>query len=131
MTPLAWTSIGLGCVIIATRAPLLFAPDATVEFLRRLIETSTRMRVCGLVIIPLGGLMVLGSSYEVGTFASFLSGLGWAIMLGCFSVLVLFPGLYRSFATWLIENLGDVWRPIGAIGMAVGIAFIWVGFTLE
>ena len=130
MSTLAWTSIGFGCLIIATRGPLLFAPEAAVDVLRRVIETATGVRILGLVSAALGVLLLLGSSAEARILAVVMSGIGWAVCGAAF-FLVLFPSVYQSLANWALDNFADAWRGIGLLGVLIGIAFIWAGLTLE
>ncbi len=130
MSTLAWASIGFGCLIIATRGPFLFAPEAAVDVFRRVIETATRVRILGLVSAALGVLLLLGASAEVRILAVVMSGIGWAVC-GAACLLVLFPGAYQSLANWALDNFADAWRGIGLLGVLIGIAFIWAGLTLE
>ncbi|MBW2232052.1 MAG: hypothetical protein JRH17_16850 [Deltaproteobacteria bacterium] len=131
MSMLAWTSIGLGCFVIATRGPLLVAPAATLDFLRWILGAPIRIRLLGLVVTGLGALMILGSSAEERVFASILSFFGWYAVVAGFGSLVLFPSLYKALAEWLIDNMADVMQPLGGFGVALGIALVWFGLILD
>ncbi len=131
MSTVAWMLIGLGCLIIATRGPLLVAPEATLDLFRRMIETPARVRIFGLVTTALGVLIIVGLSAERGTWASLMSGLGWFIAIVSLGFLVLFPGVYKSLADLVLDNLDGAARGIGLLGVLAGIALVWVGVTLD
>ncbi len=76
MDSLSILCILIGILIIAVRAPMIFAPSATLRFFDRLISTDTGIRGIGLIIAPLAlALIVLARGGEAA--AGVLHALGW------------------------------------------------------
>ena len=130
MSALACTCVGLGLLMVVTRAPLVVAPEATVAFYRKLLVNDARIRVLGVVFALIGAWIVLGASGASGTAAVVISGLGWLVIGVSGGLLVLAPGVYRRIAEWSFENLSDLLCPLGALGVAIGVVLIVAGLRM-
>jgi uncharacterized protein YjeT (DUF2065 family) len=130
MTALAIVTTLVGVVIITARGPLIFAPRATLRFYRKLLATDARIRIVGLAAAGLGLALASSAHASDGTTAAILAGFGWLIAGIGGLVMLLFPSAYRSFTESILEILEDGMRPIGIIGVAIGLIFVWTGLSM-
>ena len=131
MEPLSILCILIGLMIIALRAPMIFAPEATLHFFDRLISTDSRLRGVGLMVAPLGWALIHFAHAGEGWAAGILSALGWVLAVAAISLLAT-PGAYRRLATGVLayfESSVDmaVVRIIGVVAVAIGLALIYAG----
>jgi len=130
-----WLSIfciAMGIFILVSRAPLIFAPSASLRLGSRLIlATPVRLRLFG-IFVPLPiGLALLTLPFGEGSLAHWLDGFGWLLML-VWAVLMSFPAFVQRRGQAIfdfIENSVDdaVLRLLGVFGVAVGAVLIYVG----
>ncbi len=123
--------IGLGILIIASRAPLIVAPRAVLGwFQRTAFETNTRARIFAVVMAAMAaGLILL--DFGAGVIPSLFEGWGWltaAVTLWA----LLFPGLFRRFyngAMDFFEHSVDdaLLRGMGVLGLLFGLWMIYFG----
>ena len=127
MNALALVSILLGLLIIATRGPLIFAPEGTQRVFLSMIETPARVRVlgCFLLLIGLGALG--GASGGYGTLSTVISVIGWFMLGGGVFVLIL-PAVYQRFAQSVLEAFdASTLRVLGVLGVGIGALFVYFG----
>ena len=130
MSALAIASIAFGVLIIATRGPLVFAPVATLGAYRGLLASDARVRILGALVMVLGLALALSARGVEGTAAGILGGLGW-IMLGmAVLLLIAFPCFYRELAVSVIDAIEDAAPAIGALGVAIGVLFVYLGLAV-
>ncbi len=130
MDPLSILCILVGILIIAFRAPLIFAPSATLRLFGRLISTDAGIRGVGLVIAPLAVALVVlarGERPAVGI----LQALGWLFAAAILWLLAA-PSSYRRLARGVLgyfESSVDaaIVRIIGLVAVSIGGAMIYVG----
>ncbi len=130
MEPLSMLCVLIGILIIAVRAPMVFAPSATLRFFDRLISTDTGIRGIGLVIAPLALALVVLARGE-GSAARILYALGWIYAAATLWLLAA-PGSYRRLARGVLgyfESSVDmaIVRILGLAAVAIGVALIYVG----
>jgi hypothetical protein len=131
MNGLAVVTILFGVLVIVIRSPLIFAPERTIDFYGRLVATDTRVRLIG-VILAVFGLSMIGFAWgSTGTASRFLLGFGWFLGFGA-AVLLGFTSRWRGFAESFMGLMRDgmdalVLRAIGAIAVAVGALFVYLG----
>ncbi len=127
MNAIAVVSILFGLLIIATRGPLIFAPEGTIRVFLRLIETPARIRALACVLLLIG-LASLGSvSGGGGTLAVVIEVIGWW-MLAASGFLLLAPSVYQRLARNIMEAFGaSALRAIGFLGVGVGALFVYFG----
>lgn len=135
MEPLAAVTLAFALLVIASRAPLMFAPNAVLELYRTLLATLARVRVLGLVTGALGAGFALTapSAAELHpTASSGLAVLGWVLIVGSAWLLVL-PRAYQVVAESLLSAFSDpsVLRVLGALGTAFGAALAWLAFEIR
>ncbi len=130
MKELAIVSIVLGSVIILSRGPLVLAPDATLRVYRKLLATNTRVRIMGTCMLPLSVAMIVLAQGSELTAAWIISVIGWYMALMTVFVLLIFPSAYRQLALSLLEAVSQAIRPLGAIGVGIGVLFIWLGLSM-
>ena len=120
-----------GILIIVTRVPLLFAPNATLRAYDRLIfATNARLRTFGVGLVILGAAL-LALPFGAGRLAGFLHLLGW-IMAAASLWILIFPDVYRRFGRGVfnfLENSVDdaILRFFGFVAAVAGVALIYVG----
>ena len=96
MDSLSIICIGVGILVIVSRAPLIFAPSATLRFYERLIfSTNARFRVFGVVFATLAMALLL-SDFREGVLAGLLHTFGWFMATVALLSLV-FPNIFRRF----------------------------------
>ena len=131
MDSLSVTCIAVGILIIAMRAPLIFAPRAALRFYDRAIfSTNARCRAFS-VVIAIVAMTLLLLPFDNGPLAGFLYAAGWIMAGGAVFILVLpsiFRGFWRSMFSF-VENSVPVpfLRVRGALGVLAGAALIYVG----
>jgi hypothetical protein len=122
----------LGVLIIATRGPMIFVPQATLRVLRRLVATDARVRVIGLLVVPLAAAAIQVPPGRPG--AEVLRVLGW-IWAGAALWIVLAPGSYRWVTLGVVDffdsspGTSDM-RMIGVLAVALGAGLIYFGIYL-
>ncbi|MCP4007334.1 MAG: hypothetical protein GY725_24390 [bacterium] len=126
--------IVLGILIIASRAPLVFAPQATLLFYRQMVATNGRVRALGVVVAGLGlAMLISGRNSDAGAeLALFWFGVFMSAVAG--GLLLILPGAYRTMAAGVLDFMGDpesadlaVTRVAGVFGVAVGGFFVYLG----
>ena len=131
MSIIGITSIFLGTVIILSRGMLMIAPGITLNGFRAIIQTSTRTRVFGLCILPLGALMIWAGYSDHSTLAEILMFFGWWVIGGGLILLVIFPSVYIAMLEAMLpsETSTDFfgWRLLGLFGVAIGALFVYFG----
>ena len=130
MDPVSIFCILLGVLIIATRAPLIFAPSATLAFFGRLLSTDARIRGFGVVIAALALPLIVLPLGE-GSGAGMLHALGW-LWAAATLWLLSAPGSYGRLARRVLEyfesSVDDaIVRIVGLVAVAIGGALVYVG----
>jgi hypothetical protein len=131
MSEVGITSIALGVLIVCSRLPLWVAPAAFLGWFKRVIETNTRIRLLGLIVLAIGAGMIWGSATEHSILASILTIWGWWIVAIGTTGLLIFPGVYHAIASAVLpikeETSLPGWRSIGILGSIVGSLLIYFG----
>lgn len=121
-----------GVLIVAGRVPLVIAPQATLDRFLWLIRTDSALRGTAALLAALGVALVLLSHEERGAVGLF-SVLGCLWTLAALWILVS-PASYRQFALEWLEFFRSsvdsiVVRALGAVGVAIGLALIYIGLV--
>ncbi len=132
MTSTAIITLVLGVLIILSRGPLLFTPARTTAVYRRLFATNARIRVAGVFAALLGLALILAAQGESAVAAHAMLWVGWFLLGGTLLLHIPFPGIVALFADGLFDALADdtTGRVLGAIGVAIGLIFVYVGLVL-
>ena len=130
MDSLSILCILIGILIIAVRAPMIFAPSATLRFFDRLISTDNGIRGIGLIIAPLALALIVLSRDGEGA-AGVLYALGWIFAAATLWLLAA-PGSYRRLGRSVLDYFESsvdmaIVRILGLVAVAIGIALIYVG----
>ena len=130
-----WLSIfciAVGIFIMVSRAPLIFAPSASLRLASRLLfATPGRLRLFG-IFVPLPiGLALVTLPFGEGSLAHWLDGFGWLLMLVTAGFMI-FQAVVQRWGQAIfdfLENSVDdaVLRLLGVFGVAVGAVLIYVG----
>jgi len=124
--------IGLGILIIVGRAPLMFAPHATLRFYRRhFLSTNAQFRArVGLSAIMFA-IAFLYASLHAPVSGDLLQVFAW---FGVAAALIVFgfPSLFRSLSLNIVEHLDEAThyglvRTGGFLAVIVGVALVYVG----
>ena len=131
MDALAITCIVVGILIIVMRAPLIFAPRATLRAYDRVIfSTNARCRAFS-VVIALVAMTVFLLPFDDGPLAGFLYAAGWIMAGGAVFILVLpsiFRGVWRSMFSFVENSVPTPFLLVrGVLGVLAGVALIYVG----
>ncbi len=130
MDPLSIICIGVGIFVIVSRAPLIFAPSATLRSTRWFFSTNARCRAFGVMFATLA-MALLFSDFGVGALAGLLHTVGWLTATVALLFLVLPNVLRRILETIFgyIEKSVDerIMRIVGSLGVVFGLALIYVG----
>ena len=130
MESLSIICIGVGILVIVSRAPLIFAPSATLRFYDRwLFSTNARCRAVGVVFATLA-MALLFSDFGEGGLAGLFHTFGWFMATVALLFLVLQNVFRRFFQTIFgyIEKSVDerIMRIAGFLGVVFGPALIYV-----
>ena len=129
MNAVAIASIALGMLIIATRGPLIFAPEGTVRVFLSFLENSagTRAMAC---LLGLAGLATLGGTRGAdGTLFHVIAVVAWMMVAGCVFLLLL-PTVYQQLARSILEAFDTAaLRMLGVLGVGIGVLFVYFGAT--
>jgi len=131
MSTLALVIVIAGLMIIASRAPLVFAPEATRAFYLKLFETDARMRTLGGMIAILGALLIWGAWGENSTTATAILAFGVLIVAIAAYLFIAFPHWARKLATSIWGGFStSVLRLLGLVAVVVGLAIATYGLSL-
>lgn len=130
METLSILCVLVGVLTIVFRAPLIFAPRATLRFFDRLVSTDRGVRGIALGVAPLALALVVLPPGQ-GSTAVFLRVLGWLFAAVTLWLLAA-PGSYRSFSRGLLDAFEHsldlaIVRIIGLVAVALGAALIYFG----
>ena len=130
MSALAVVVLFVAVAIIVIRGPLAFAPDETVERLRRwFFSSDARMRLMGLgMVAMMAAPLVLASRINPPAHSSvpWFEALGWLAGAGGLLVALL-PGPMRRWLEGLFTGMSPtVLRVVGATNIAFGLFLVWV-----
>ena len=127
--------IVVGILIIVSRGPLIFAPNATLRAYDRLIfATNARLRIHSASGVGILAVSLLLLPFGEGALAKFFYGLGWVVAAATLWI-VLVPDVFRRFARGVLnffENSVDdaILRFGGLLAVLAGIALIYVGIDV-
>ena len=134
MEPIAVMTLFLGLFVVVSRGALLVAPAASIQAFRMLLERPSWLRLMGALFFLLGlGFVQTAPAVPQHPVASpALTALGWALLAGA-ALLLIWPRGYQLLAKLVIDALADgsVLRVIGALGVLVGLGFVWLAITLN
>lgn len=132
MSALAVVSVVLGAVVIAARAPLLVAPQATVAVYRRLLERNGFARLLGAVFAALGAALIGAGWGSEPTPARIMLAVGWLLTGSGGLMLAAPPSATRRFVESILGAIDDpaALRILGGIGVAVGLGFLFLGLRV-
>ncbi len=130
MDPLSILCVLLGTLIIAGRAPMVFAPAAVLRFNKKLLSTDARTRGFAVVLTPLA-VAVIALPLGEGAVAGFLRVVGWVWAAAALWVLAS-PGSFRRLVGGVLDYFESsvdeaVVRMIAAVAVAIGVALIYFG----
>ena len=121
--------IGVGILAIVTRGPLIVAPRATLRFYRNLLSSEARIRGLGAAFAALAV-----SDFGEGGLDLLLKAGGWLMAAGAFLFAVL-PNFFLQFFQSILRDIehsvsAGIVRTVGALAVLIGVALIYVGFTM-
>lgn len=132
MSNLALVSIILGAIIILTRGPITFAPEASRKFFLNSITTSkTRIRIIGIFTVALGMIMIHVAQDYDQTAALIIKYLGWFFVVVASPILLIFTSIYKDIIINIVENMDAlILRLIGIFSVGLGALFIYLGLVV-
>ena len=131
MAPLAVACVALGLLVIVLRAPLIVAPEATLQAYRKVLASTARTRSVGVVVLTLGLTIAVPAWGSSRTLVGVLAVLGWLLSFSG-ALLLVFPSAFRLLADDLLRSMSEAvdeafLRIMVVIAVAVGAALIYVG----
>jgi uncharacterized protein YjeT (DUF2065 family) len=129
MSAVSVMSTIFGIIIIVGRAPLVFAPGATLRLVRRIINNKGTLRIVGIFSAVLG-LALIATAWGVDQSAALiLSWLGWLIFCAAIVELIFTAFVQRiAIAIWSMKN--STARLLGLVAVVIGAFFIYLGITV-
>ena len=130
MSAVGIVTIALGVLGVCEGGGPLVAPEAYFGWLKETIASNARIRMLGAFVMALGGAMVWAGTSEDSGLATFLTVLGWVMLVISALVLVLFPGVYRTIANPFMPSDTSnffLWRCAGLASVPVGVFIIYFG----
>jgi len=130
MSAVGIVTIALGVLGVCEGGGPLVAPEAYFGWLKETIASNARIRMLGAFVMALGGAMVWAGTSEDSGLATFLTVLGWVMLVISALVLVLFPGVYRTIANPFMPSDTSnffLWRCAGLASLPFGVFIIYFG----
>jgi uncharacterized protein YjeT (DUF2065 family) len=129
MSAVSVMSIIFGIIIIVGRAPLVFAPDAALRLVRRIINNKGSLRVVGVLTVVLG-VALIASAWDVHQSAALiLYWLGWLLFFAGF-VEVIFTAFVQRIAISIWSMNNTIARILGLFAVIIGAFFIYLGIAV-
>ena len=131
MNGVAAVSIALGIIIIVSRAPLIFAPEATRSIYLKLLATNTRIRIMGLFVGAMGIAMILSARGSPETSALLILAIGYFLVFVMIFPFMIFTSIIKLIAEAVLSGTDDlILRGMGVIAVIIGALFIWLGISI-
>jgi len=132
MSNLALVSIIFGAIIILTRGPIIFVPEASMKFFLKLIFSSnTRIRIFGIFAVALGMIMINVAQGYDQTAALIIKYFGWFIVVVAGSISLIFTSIFKNICLNIMGNMDElILRIIGIFGVGLGAIFIYLGLVV-
>ena len=129
MNAVSLVSIIFGIVIILGRAPLVFAPGATLRLIRRIINSKSLLRIVGIITAVLG-LALVASAWGVDQSAALIIyWLGWFILFAA-AVELIFTAFVQRIANSIWNMKNSTARIVGIVSVVVGALFVYLGLVV-
>ena len=129
MSAISVMSIIFGIVIIVTRAPLIFAPDAALRLIKRIISDKSTLRIVGIITAVLGLALIASAWNADQTIALILYWLGWLIFCAALAELIFTAFVQRiAISIWSMRN--STARILGLVAVVIGAFFIYLGIAV-
>jgi uncharacterized protein YjeT (DUF2065 family) len=129
MNAVSVMSIIFGIVIILGRAPLVFAPGATLRLIRRIINNKGTLRIVGIFTAVLG-VALIAAAWDVRQSAALiLYWLGWLLFFAALVELIFTAFVQRiAIAIWSMKN--STARILGVFAVIIGAFFLSLGIAV-
>ena len=129
MSTVSLMSIIFGILIIVGRAPLIFAPGATLRLIRRIINNKGTLRMVGIFTAVLG-LAMIASAWGADELAALIiAWLGWLIVCAAVVELIFTSFIQRiAISIWSMSN--STARILGLFSVVVGAFFVYLGIVV-
>ena len=129
MSTVSLMSIIFGILIIVGRAPLIFAPGATLRLIRRIINNKGTLRMVGIFTAVLG-LAMIASAWGADELAALIiAWLGWLIVCAAVVELIFTAFVQRiAISIWSMNNWTA--RILGLFSVVVGAFFLYLGLVV-
>ena len=129
MSDLALISIIFGILIVVGRAPLVFAPDTAIRFIRRVINKKIVLRIMGIPTALLGLAMIFSAWGSDQSAALIILLLGWFIAFMAVLELIFTSFIQRiANSIWNMDN--SLARILGLLSVVLGAFFIYIGLVV-
>ena len=129
MSAVSVMSIIFGIIIIVGRAPLVVAPEATLRFVRRIINSKGSLRIVG-VFTGVLGLALIASAWGADqVIALILYWLGWLIFCAALAELI-FTAFVQKIAISIWSMSNSTARILGLVAVVLGAFFIYLGIAV-
>ena len=127
MSSVGIVCIVLGSIIVITRAMIVVAPRATLQWVNELIANEARIRTLGIYSLFLPALLIWAGTSEDTTLAGVLLIFGLFFLLVAIPWLVFFPRTYMEFTRSILPSNLMTWRLLGLLGVIVGLVLVNFG----
>ncbi len=132
MSNLALASLIFGILMIVSRGPYVFAPEATRELVVNLcLISNIRQRIAGIFAIACGVIMIIVAQGHDQIAALVIKYTGWFIALAALFIHVIFTSISREILKDIFENMSRLTLRIGGVfGIGVGALFIYFALVV-
>lgn len=129
MSAVSVMSIVFGIIIIFGRAPLVVAPEVTLQLIRRIINNKGTLRIAGIFSAVLGMALIAAAWGVDQSAALILSWLGWLIFCAALVELIFTAFVQRiAISIWSMKNATA--RILGLIAVVIGAFFVYLGIAV-
>ncbi len=131
MSAFALFCVAVGLFMIATRAPLLVAPERARDFYFSLIGSEQKIRLFGVIMALFGALSVWIAGGAPGMVAQAIWFIGFFIIAVGALFMVPFPAKALALTSKIWNAFSpNAMRAMGLFAIAVGAALAYYGMTL-
>lgn len=131
MSTLGQFIVVLGLLIIATRAPLVFAPEGWRSVVLKLFKTPARMRAFGAFLGGFGAVAAWVGSTEATPLGEFVYTAGIMVMVLGVGLFIPFASSMGAVFRQIIGAMGaSVLRGVGVLAVLIGAWIVWYGMGL-
>ncbi len=133
MEPIGIVTALMAALYIVGRGPRVVAPTATAAFYRRLFSTPGRLRMVGVLLIPLAAALIVTARQArgaQGNITILIEGFGWFAAVAALWPIAT-PGFLQRCIFHFYSTPDEFLRTFGALNVVFGLFWGLVAFSVR